>query len=188
MREKHKIGVIHGRFQGLHNGHLEYLLEGKKRCERLIIGITNYTGNTKDERISRIDTHRLDSSANPFTFFERLEMIRAALLGEGICESEFTIVPFPIETPDLIFNFVPKDAVFFMTIYDDWGRDKFKTLSDLGVNVEVMWERTPEQKPISGSLLRKTIAEGGNWENLVPSSVADYIKEHDLCGRIADEK
>lgn len=25
-----KVGVIHGRFQMLHNGHMEYLLAGKK--------------------------------------------------------------------------------------------------------------------------------------------------------------
>ena len=35
------IGVIHGRFQMLHLGHMEYLLAGKARCERLIIGISN---------------------------------------------------------------------------------------------------------------------------------------------------
>ena len=35
------IGVIHGRFQMLHHGHMEYLLAGKKRCQRLIIGISN---------------------------------------------------------------------------------------------------------------------------------------------------
>ena len=188
METQHKIGVIHGRFQGLHKGHLEYLLEGKKRCNRLIIGITNYTGNAKNERISKIDNHRLDSSANPFTFFERLEMIRAALLDEGISESEFCVVPFPIENPDLLFNFVPKSAVFFMTIYDDWGRDKFKTLKSLGVNVEVMWERTIEQKPISGSLFRETVKTGGDWESLVPRAVAEYIKENGLCRRITDGK
>ena len=36
-----RIWVIHGRFQGLHIGHMEYLLEGKKRCDFLYIGITN---------------------------------------------------------------------------------------------------------------------------------------------------
>ena len=35
------IAVIHGRFQPLHIGHMEYLLAGKERCELLIIGITN---------------------------------------------------------------------------------------------------------------------------------------------------
>ena len=36
-----KVGVIHGRFQLLHNDHMKYLLAGKQRCEHLIIGICN---------------------------------------------------------------------------------------------------------------------------------------------------
>ncbi len=31
-----KIGVIHGRFQMLHIGHMEYLLAGKERCNYLL--------------------------------------------------------------------------------------------------------------------------------------------------------
>ena len=54
-----KTGVIHGRFQGLHNGHMEYLLTAKKRCDFLVIGITNFLGNAVDSEISRIDDHRL---------------------------------------------------------------------------------------------------------------------------------
>ena len=37
----HELGVIHGRFQLLHNDHLKYLLAGKQRCRHLVIGITN---------------------------------------------------------------------------------------------------------------------------------------------------
>jgi D-arabinose 5-phosphate isomerase GutQ len=35
------VGVIHGRFQILHNDHLKYLLAGKDLCRHLVIGITN---------------------------------------------------------------------------------------------------------------------------------------------------
>ena len=37
----HEVGVIHGRFQGLHLAHMEYLLAGKSRCRFMYIGITN---------------------------------------------------------------------------------------------------------------------------------------------------
>ncbi len=37
---KPRYGMIHGRFQPFHNGHLEYLLAALERCETLIIGIT----------------------------------------------------------------------------------------------------------------------------------------------------
>ena len=36
-----QIGVIHGRFQLLHNEHMKYIMAGKERCEHLIIGICN---------------------------------------------------------------------------------------------------------------------------------------------------
>jgi hypothetical protein len=35
------IAVVHGRFQPLHLGHMEYLLAGAERCRTLIVGITN---------------------------------------------------------------------------------------------------------------------------------------------------
>jgi len=34
-------GVVHGRFQVLHNDHVKYLLAGKARCRHLVVGITN---------------------------------------------------------------------------------------------------------------------------------------------------
>ena len=65
MNMKDKLGVIHGRFQLLHNDHMKYLLAGKERCEHLIIGICNpeqdltkYTSN---------NPHRSKRSSNPLT-------------------------------------------------------------------------------------------------------------------------
>ena len=37
----YETGVIHGRFQVLHNDHLKYLLSGKALCRHLVVGITN---------------------------------------------------------------------------------------------------------------------------------------------------
>ena len=71
-----------------------------------------------------------------------------------------------------------------MTIYDEWGKDKYKVLKDLGVAVEVMWQRTEAEKPVSGSLVRQRIMSGEEWESLVPASVADYIKSNNLASRI----
>lgn len=182
--KKDKIGVIHGRFQGLHNGHIEYLLAGKKLCEHLIIGITNYIFNTENRQIDEIDKHRMNKSSNPFTYYERMEMIRLAMIENKISRSEFVIVPFPIEQPNMIFNFAPKNAVYYMTIYDEWGKEKYKILKNLKLNVKVMWYRSEAEKPISGSLVRQKIADKENWEQLVPISVAEYIKSHNLDGRI----
>jgi len=38
------LGMIHGRFQPFHTGHLEYLVAAAGRCRRLAVGITNPEG------------------------------------------------------------------------------------------------------------------------------------------------
>ena len=64
---KDKIGVIHGRFQGLHHGHMEYLLAGMDRCEHLFIGITNYD-TTEKKPDNEANPTRASSSSNPCPF------------------------------------------------------------------------------------------------------------------------
>lgn len=175
MSHYYKTGVIHGRFQGLHYGHMEYLLEAKRRCEHLVVGITNYTCSEKNQKISAIDTHRLNEKDNPFSYYHRMKMVEGALLDAGIKREEFDVVPFPVERPDKIANFVPENAVYFMTIYDDWGIEKKKILESLNLKVEVMW--AGRKKVISGSLVREKIRNNEEWKNLVPFFVFEYINE-----------
>ncbi len=161
-------GVIHGRFQVLHNDHLKYLMAGKSRCLHLVVGITN-----PDPSLSAREStapHRGDSFANPLTYFERYTMVRTVLKAEGISSEEFSVVPFPISFPDLYRCYVPLDGTFFLTIYDDWGRKKLERFRSLGLRVEVLWDRPPAQKGISGNDVRGRMVHGGHWEALVPES------------------
>jgi hypothetical protein len=112
-------------------------------------------------------------------------MLRDAMVEFGVPRSEFEVVPFPINQPHLIRYYTPPDAVYFVTIYDQWGRSKASTLSKLGLTVDVMWERELDEKSISGTEVRRLIAEGGNWQELVPKSVASFLIEHRLVERIA---
>lgn len=180
------VGVIHGRFQGLHFGHMEYLLEAKKRCNYLIIGITNPDpGLTKD---NIADLKRSKPEENPFTYFERFIMLRDAMIESGIERSEFEIVPFPINIPELIKYYVPMDALFFITIYDDWGKHKLSTFKELGVRTDLMWTRTLDERFTTGKDVRKLIAMNEPWEHLLPSSVVKYIKINKLDLRIKELK
>jgi nicotinamide-nucleotide adenylyltransferase len=107
----HELGVIHGRFQVLHNDHLVYLLAGKKRCKHLVIGITN--PEPKLTAPDTADPQRSMAEANPFTYFERYRMVYAAMRGEGIETDQFSIVPFPINFPERYIFYVPLEAIFF---------------------------------------------------------------------------
>jgi len=177
-----KTCVIHGRFQVFHNDHLTYLLSGKAQCRHLVVGITN-----PDPKLTRDETADPDRSApfsNPLTYYERHQTIRAALVEAHIPESEFSIVPFPINFPDLYRFYVPLDAVFFLTIYDDWGRQKQSYFQSLGLNTHVLWERPPGKKGISASDIRKSMAVGGDWDRQLPKSVSALLVQWDIPARL----
>jgi hypothetical protein len=115
-------GVVHGRFQLFHLDHLKYVLAGKERCRHLVVGITN-----PDPTLTKFDPadpHRGLEVDNPLTFYERFIIIRETLLEAGLNYRDFSLVPLPINFPELYRYYVPLDATFFLTIYDDWGGEK----------------------------------------------------------------
>lgn len=175
-------GVIHGRFQVLHNDHLRYLLAGKAHCSKLVVGITN--PDPWLTQIEDVDPKRSDPMANPLTYYERHIMVEAALLGAGLRRRDFTIVPFPINLPERYAYYVPMDAVFFLTIYDDWGRRKLQYFKNLGLSTVVLWEVPPGQKGISGSAIRTQILTGNPWKHLVPACVAQMIERWGIQERM----
>jgi nicotinamide-nucleotide adenylyltransferase len=177
-----ETGVIHGRFQVLHNDHLRYLLAGKARCHHLVVGITNPDPvlTAPDEA----DPGRHEPQANPLTYYERYVMIRDTLVEAGLSEQEFSLVPFPVNRPDLYPHYVPMDGTFFLTIYDDWGRRKKDMFASAGLKIEVLWEKIPEEKGLLGSEIRRRMARGEAWETLVPPSVAKRMLEWDIPARL----
>jgi nicotinamide mononucleotide adenylyltransferase len=167
-------GVIHGRFQVLHNDHLSYLLAGKSRCRDLVVGITN-----PDPVLTRddpADPNRSSPLANPLTYFERYTLVREVLLGAGLHYAEFSVVPFPVNLPALYRYYLPLDATFFLTIYDEWGKRKREQFKAAGLKTEVLWTRDPESKGQSAGEIRRRMAFGEAWEQLVPKETAILIK------------
>jgi nicotinamide-nucleotide adenylyltransferase len=180
--KRHNEGVIHGRFQVLHNDHLKYLLAGKAMCRHLVVGITNPDpAQVKNESA---DPHRSVPEANPLTYYERYHLVRAALTEAGLSLNEFSVVPFPINSPENYRYYVPMDAVFFLTIYDDWGRQKKIYFESLSLNVHVLWEVKPDEKGISGSDVRSKMVDDLPWEHLVPGAVAALLKEWKISERL----
>jgi cytidyltransferase-like protein len=170
---RHPVAVIHGRFQPLHLGHLEYLLAGAERTEVLVVGITNPDpALVMDEPA---DPQRSRLEANPFTYYERYLMVEGALREAGVAPGRLRIVPFPHSFPERLRYYAPPAAIYLLTVYDEWGEAKVRRFRRLGLATEVMWRRT--DKPISGSRVRAAIGAGGDWAALVPPAVARVIKE-----------
>ncbi|MDM8236271.1 nicotinate-nucleotide adenylyltransferase [[Ruminococcus] torques] len=176
-------GVVHGRFQGLHLKHMEYLLAAKMRCRLLYVGIT-HPDIFVCPAASPLDVHGTLVRDNPLAYIERYEMIRDSLLEFGVKREEFEIIPFPVDRPDVLAQYAPADAVYYMSICGEWDREKEKILSSLGLKTEILWERNAEEKGITGTELRALIAGDGSWRQYMPKAAAEYLTEHGLDERI----
>jgi nicotinamide-nucleotide adenylyltransferase len=166
----------------LHNDHLRYLVAGKTRCLHLVVGITN-----PDPLLTapdQADSERHEPYANPLTYYERYIMIRETLVEAGLSEQEFSLVPFPVNRPELYKHYVPLDGTFFLTIYDDWGRKKKEMFASAGLKIEVLWEKPPEEKGLLGGDIRRQMARDEAWEPMVPPSVAKRMHEWDIPARL----
>lgn len=178
----YKTGVVHGRFQPFHNDHLKFILEGFKKVEMMYVGITNPDPSLTSEDVA--DINRSKATSNPCTYYERKDMIVNSLLENNIGRERFRIVPFPINFPHLWKYYVPEDAIYFLTIYDEWGEEKYQKLKSNGLAVEVLWRKPEAEKGITASEIRENIALGKEWKHLVPAGTAKSIENFHIDIRI----
>jgi nicotinamide-nucleotide adenylyltransferase len=165
-------GMIHGRFQPFHNGHLEYLKGAAARCDELFVGITNPDpARIKPEES---DPQRHLPDANPYTYAERLLMVKAAARDARLDLARVHVIPFPVNEPELWAAYVPGDVVHFIRLFSDWGGTKLERLREAGFEVVVLDEGAA--KEISGADVRAAVREGGDWERLVPPAVAGVLR------------
>jgi nicotinamide mononucleotide adenylyltransferase len=180
MTTRHE-GSVHGRFQPFHLGHAEYLGAAAARCEFLWIGITQ-PEVTRLQGDSSQPAHRYRPDDNPLAYWERARVIEASLLGD-LDRERFAIVPFPIERPEALQNYVPVTATAYTTVYDEWNRRKIDVLISCGYEVEVLWER--EKKVYAGSEVRRLMRLGDDqWRALVPANAAQALDDLGLPERL----
>jgi nicotinamide-nucleotide adenylyltransferase len=160
--------MVHGRFQPFHNGHLEYLRGAAARCDELFVGITN--PDPTRIRPEAADPLRHLPESNPYSYVERLLMVKAAAAEAGLDLARVHVIPFPINEPELWRAYVPDDVVQFIRLFSNWGGTKLDRLREAGYEVVILDEGA--EKEVSGAEVRAAIREGGDWQRLVPPSVA----------------
>ena len=170
--KKYKIGCVHGRFQPIHLGHLEYILEAYKFCEFLYIGIAN--SDPSHIQIDEASPHRHLKASNPFPYFARMEMILGALIDENISLSNVRFIPFPINRFELLKYYVPSDVVHLMTIYDKWGERKLQQFKNHNLKIEVLEMR----KVTTSTKIRELLLKKENISHLVPKFVNNYLEHN----------
>lgn len=169
-----EYGMVHGRFQPFHNEHRHYALEGLARSERLIVGITNPDpGEIKEEAASG---HRHLAENNPYTYFERMEMVLAALTEAGADLDRVRVIPFHISEPAKWRYYLPPAGKLrhFVRIFSPWEQSKVDRLRAEGYEVEVL--DPGAEKGIEATEIRRRMAAGDDsWENLVPPAVVRIL-------------
>ena len=172
--------MIHGRFQPFHNGHLEYLKGAAARCEEVFVGITNPDPARIKPEAS--DPLRHLPESNPFSYVERLLMVKAAAADAGIEAERVHVIPFPVNEPELWPAYVPEGVVQFIRLFSDWGGTKIERLRQAGYEVVVLDEGA--EKEISGADVRAALREDGDWERLVPPGVAAVLARLKRCVKV----
>lgn len=176
---------VHGRFQPPHNGHLEYILTAKRRCEFLWIGLARH--NIRDLLPCTTAPHRADRMANPLTYFERVQIMTGMMRDAHVPRSEFACTPFPIDEPDILPDFMSKSIPCFTTIVGPWNREKIARLEQLGYKVVVLFEYTEEKRPFEGRVIRNIILSGeSDWEKMVPAATIRAVHHLNLSARLAE--
>jgi cytidyltransferase-like protein len=180
-----ETGSVHGRFQPFHNGHLEYVRAALDRCEFLYLGITQF----HRRRLVQVDgsdaVHRAQPQSNPLTYFERVDIGTRLLQSEGVARDRFMIIPFPIEEPDELQDFLPNAVPIFTTTYDAWNERKIAVLESQGYKVVNLWTRTVKEKEFEGREIRRLLAAGDpSWRDHVPEVVATVLEELRVSDRL----
>lgn len=111
-------------------------------------------------------------------------MLRRALREFGLTSEQYEIVPFPIEAPEYVSQYVSEHATIYMGICDECGKREKQMLEQQGFKVEVLWERTLENIGITGAEVRNSIIRNEKWSHLVPKSIYEYVIEQKLDERI----
>src|SRR5947207_12787118 len=130
-----KRGMIHGRFQPFHNAHPEYLRGAAERSDEVWIGITN--PDPTRIRPEASDPLRHLPESNPFSYAQRLLMVKAAAADLGLEPGAVHVIPFPVNEPELWPAYVPAGLTPYLRLFSDWGGTKLTRLRDAGYEVVV---------------------------------------------------
>lgn len=165
-----KRGVFVGRFQPFHKGHLEFIKKILDEVNELVIivGSSQYS-------------HNLD---NPFTSGERITMIRKAIKEAGIELSKIWIIPVPdVHQHALWVSQIVGYSPKFDVVYANEPLTR-RLFTEAGFKVEPM--HFIKREVYLATKIRNRMKTEANWEELVPKSVANYIKEINGDVRIRD--
>lgn len=179
-RSRVEVGHVHGRFQPFHIEHLAYVAWAARHAERIVVGITN--ADPSHVLPEEADEKRHVPRHNPFTYHERHRMVRDAISDSDVDVARVSVMPFPINRPELWDVYAPRRAVHFINVLEPWHEVKAERLRENGRAV-----RTKRGKrSVSGTSIRERMANGRPWRDAVPPAVATVIDDIDGENRLRE--
>lgn len=162
-------GLLIGRFQPFHKGHVYVIKEILKEVDEIIICIGSAQAS-----------HSLE---NPFTAGERLMMISKSLFENGIKKNYYIIPIQDINNNSLWVSQLRSLTPPFEKVYS--GNALVKRLF-AEVGIKVVTPPMYNREEYSGTEIRRRMLSGEVWEELVPKAVVEVVKEVDGVKRLKD--
>lgn len=160
-------GLLVGRFQPFHKGHLSAISFGLSKVENLWIGIGSSNKNCEKR--------------NPFTADERKEMIVSSLEPDTLDRVKIFYIP-DIGDHDKwtyhVDSIVPKYDVVFSN--DDFTISLYKDRGIKVIEVPLL-----QRDMISGTRIRELMAKGQDWSGLVPEGTRNSLLKINLKERFS---
>ncbi|MEA2070663.1 MAG: nicotinamide-nucleotide adenylyltransferase [Asgard group archaeon] len=162
-------GLLVGRFQPFHKGHLSIVKHILQEMDEIIIIIAA--------------AHKSHYQKNPFTAGERIEMIRQTMKKELKNPQNVLIIPASnVNDNDLWIYHLKRLSPSFDIVYTN-----NPLTTTLFKNAGYKVRETPyfHREKYSGSIIRKFMAENNKkWESLVPLSVKKFLLEINAVTRM----
>ena len=159
-------GLLIGRFQPFHLGHLDAVLFGLSRTENLFICIGS--SNKSNER------------RNPFSAEERREMIISSIEPSMVDRLKIFDIPDVGDHEKWTFEIdkiVPKYDIIFTN--DEFTKALFEKREMNVVPVELK-----DREKFSGTNIRELIADDENWQDSVPRGTKKVLDKIDAKERL----
>jgi nicotinamide-nucleotide adenylyltransferase len=163
-----KVGLLVGRFQPFHNGHLAAVKHALKKVDYLYIVVGS--------------AQRSHERLNPFTAGERIMMIKAALNEAGVDPSRWMLIPVQDAISHSVWTATLKSTVPRFHVVFSNDTLTIRLLKEEGINV--MPIPYLDRGTYSATNVRSRILERKDWEKLVPPAVARMVKELDGVERV----
>ena len=154
-------GLMMGRFQPFHLGHLDLVKQILAECDDVVIAITSSQFNYLEK--------------DPFTASERIEMIHQTLKEANVDLSKCFIIPIENQ-----FNIVTW-ASYLKSILPQFDKvysgNEYVSMLLQDAGIQVIKPKFLERKQYNATNIRNLIIEDKDWQSLVPAAVATVIKK-----------